>query len=532
MADEYRITDFKIGDIVEGTIVLISNDTIYINIGAKSEAELSLSQLPNASVDDAVSSMLIGKTKNGSFELSYEQAQKKINIEKYQAALGKRVPLTAMIKESVKGGILLYSGVRIFIPASHISYKIRNNIKNYINKDITFFVIDKSKEDFIGSQLQYEQHRIAAAKKDFWDNIDIERVYKPTVQKVYERRVFVKTDFIDGFITAKNFSYELIYDLRKYVKKGDELEAKIISYDREKETIEFSRKGLLPDPESDYLKKYKIGSIQKGEIMKTFNNFAIMRFDNYVQGKLELDDISWSRKIRSIKNVIKPGSFVSVKLLSYNKPRREFNVGLKQIVEDPWENIEQKYPVGSVVSGKIIKKIEAGLFINLETDLDAFISKKDMTWEGNATKLLSEIKKDKKISAVVREVNQKDKILRLGIKQLAEDPFIRRIGSISKGQKMKVKIKRRNKGGFELTIADKLEGFLPFREVAAEEREKLGEGDEIVAVIKEINLDKHKILLSAIDLTKKETEERLKSLKKNKPVKFGDLWKEILEKGE
>lgn len=530
MSDDYKIRDYHIGEIVRGKVVLITDDTIFVNIGAKSEAELPLQEYPDAKIEDVINCMIVGRTKSGSFRLSYKQALLRVKQEEYKNAVGKEIAMTGTIKEVIKGGILVDDGLKVFIPNSQLIDDIRNAPDKYLGKNISFFVIDRAREDFVGSQIRYERKKIKITRENFWENLDVDKVYTVEVKKVFPNKAFVEIDYVRGFITANNFSYEWIESLEDKLNEGDTIEVKILNYDRRAEKIEFTRKPLLEDPEPKYLKKYTIGSIHKGEVVKVFNDFAIIQFDEFARGKLEMDDISWSRKLRSMKQVLKENDLVSVKILSYNKERKLFSVGLKQIVENPWTNIEEKYPVGTIISGEVSNKIEAGIFLKVEPDLEGFISKKDLVWDENPDDYMAKLKIGQKLRAVVLAVDKGKKQFRLGIKQLSKDPFIEKIGNLSTGQIVKGVIAAQNRGGFVVKLENDIEAFLPFSEVSRKEKETLAEKTSIDSLIKEINIEKRKIVLSLRDLDKKEVEETLRNFKESKPVTLGDLWNEILKK--
>lgn len=529
MFDEIKIREFEIGELVKGAVVIVAGDTIFVNIGAKSEAQLPIAECPEAKPDDTLECIITGRDKDGTFILSYEQAQEQLKIEEYEKALESGEAKTALIAEATRGGIIVRDGVRIFIPNSQLLNKIRSNPKKYFGKRITFNVIDKNRNDFIGSQMKYENSKREKRQQDFWDKIDLDKEYTVKVKAVFPNKAFVECESVKGFITAKNYSYDWIEDLGKVLKPFSEFQAKILTYNRESERVEFTRKPLIQDPEQDYLDKYQVDKVYKGVVVRVAKDYAIIQFDDFARGKIELEDLSWSRKIRFVSQVLKEGDAADVKIIGYDKERRLFNVGLKQIIDNPWTDAKTKYAPGAIVEGKITKIIPAGFFMELEPELEGFVPKSDIAWEKDEEKVIKGIKEGDSIKALVLELDVGQRKMRLGLKQLTEDPFVKKTKGLSVGKKIKGKVTGVNSGGFIVDVKG-VEAFMPMGEVLSSDKDGIKEGTELEAVIKEINAKTRRVILSTRLLAKKETAEVLKSYKSKKEFTMGDLWTNIAKK--
>ncbi len=303
---------------------------------------------------------------------------------------------------------------------------------------------------------------------------------------------------------------------KDFVKKGDVIKLKVIKLDSEEKKINLSLKHFTPDPWTQFEDHYTIGDVVKGKVTKLTDFGGFIELEDGIEGLVHVSEFSWVKRIKHPKEILKPGDEVDVKILSYDIAKERVSLGLKQVYENPWDTLKERFPIGKRVKRNIIKLTNTGAFIELEEGIDGFIHVDDLSWTKRYKNPSAVLKEGEEIEAVVIEIDQEEKRIRLGIKQLENDPWQQLSSAFHKGSVIEGEIVSKTDFGLFVKVQGGIEGLIHRNNITLEHvdehqdvLEKYGIGDKVKAAVLEIHTDKHKLSLSIKEYQKKLQKEEL-----------------------
>jgi len=417
----------KKGDIIEGKVVQISKDGILLNVGTKSEGfmpwqEFTSEKEKKVEIEEIMQVYVLNRNDKGRLLLSKKEADFRLNWGKIEQAFKKGSPIVIKIEKVIKGGLIgSFGTINAFIPASHISLKRKDNLKNFIGKKLRVKVAElnrNSKNIVLSRKLLLIEERERKRKKVFVTLKEGE-IVSGKVSSITKFGVFVDLGGVDGLIHPEDLSWGWVNDIHDILSVDKKIKVKILKIDRDKEKISLGLKQIKPDPWTQVEKKYQINSEIEGKVTQLKDFGAFIELEEGVEGLIHISDLSWNKRVRHPREVLHEGERVKVKILNIDVQKKKISLGLKQIKPDPWQELLQKYRVGDVVSAEVRQITNFGIFINLIPGIDGLIhiSELDKEYISHPQKVATV---GNKIEAEIVEINEEKKRVRLSIRQLKE----------------------------------------------------------------------------------------------------------------
>ncbi|WKC90533.1 30S ribosomal protein S1 [Borreliella carolinensis] len=511
----------ELGSRVSGTVVNIMKDYVLVDIGYKSEGFIKIEEFENIpKIGDKLEAIVVRMGGELGLILSVEKLDS-LNFQDkvYEYIQNKKVIKGKVLVELPNGyKIQINENVSGFMPF-YLSSKSKDE-KLKRGSVVEFYILEASEVDglrLILDRRTLEKERDLAKRIELVSSYNEEDIVDGVVERITEYGAIVKIkNFVTGILHKRNIAFNQVENIEDFVRVGDKLKLKIIKINPQTGKMELSLKALKANPWDSVDVKYKIDSIVKGKVVKILPFGAVIELDSELSGFLHISNFSWIRVIKSPQELIKLGQIVEVKVLEIDKENQKISLGIKQINENPWERLTEKYPIGRVVQGVVTNITKAGAFVNIEEGIDAYVSKFDISW-------LEEIDPEEYfkigdlVNGKVLEVDRRKRNVRLGIKQLEESPWEDFSKSYKKGDAIEVEIVEKKSKGFQVRVYNKIMGFISkiqlgdTKESSLETFEKLNVGDKLKVVITSIDSKDKSVLLSYREYENQRSREEISS---------------------
>ena len=502
-----NLQDIANNKIIKGRISGHVGDDFVVELGLKSEGILEKGEFDepeNVKIGDEVQ-VLIEEVddENDTVRISKRKADRIINWEAIMKSKKEGDPVSGKVTKKIKGGLLVDIGVPVFLPASQIDIRRPGEISDWIGRSIDAVIlkIDEERRNIVISRRKLiEQHREEMKKKTF-ESLTIGQLIKGVVKNIADFGAFIDLGGVDGLLHITDMSWGRINHPSEMLKIDQEIEVKVLQIDKDKEKIALGLKQKDASPWENIEIKYPVGAVHDAEVVNIMSYGAFCKLEDGVEGLVHISEMSWTKRINHPSELIAVEQKVKVKVLEINKDKQEISLGMKQVEENPWEKVAEKYPPGSVVEGKVRNIANYGAFVEIEEGIDGLLHVSDLSWTkkvGHPSELL---KKGDTVRAVVLSVDQEKQRIALGLKQMQEDPWVTvipanyRPGMVVKGHVTKIA----NFGVF-VELEPGLEGLLHISEISDQKIEKPEEalkvGQELDVKILRVDGDERKIGLS------------------------------------
>ncbi|HUS57902.1 MAG TPA: 30S ribosomal protein S1 [Planctomycetota bacterium] len=486
------IKDFEAGSILDGIILDRRGDQVIVDIGYKSEGIINVDEFdlvdesrPGNKIEVLLESV---EDDSGMIVLSKRKADRIRGWERVISHNAEGDIVKGRVTHKIKGGLLVDIGVPVFLPASQVSIRRTGDIGEYLGKDIECKIIkiDKEHRNIVVSRRRLIEERREEQKKALLGELKVGEIRKGTVKSITDFGAFVDLGGIDGLLHITDMSWGRISHPSEMVAIDDVIEVKILSFDAEKEKISLGLKQRTESPWSRVEEKYPIGNVVKGQVVNIMSYGAFIKLEEGVEGLVHISEMSWTRRLNHPSEMVAIGDTVEVAVLGINKEKQEISLGMKQVEVNPWTLLEQKYPPGTIIKGKVRNMTNYGAFIEIEEGIDGLLHISDMSWTKKIKHPSEMVKKGEKIEAVVLSVDQDKKRVALGLKQLHPDPWEHEIPMRYKvGDVVKGKATKFTNFGVFIELEEGLEGLLHISELADR---KLESPEEIVKSGEELDL--------------------------------------------
>jgi small subunit ribosomal protein S1 len=502
-----EVQDFSPGSILKGRITAMAGDDFVIELGLKSEGILERGEFDDPSavkMGDVVQVLLEDmEGDTGLVKISKRKADRIINWEAIMKSKKEGDPVKGKVTKKIKGGLLVDIGVPVFLPASQVDIRRPGEISDWIGRDIDAVIlkIDEERRNIVISRRKLIEQQREELKKKTLDSLTVGANIKGTVKNIADFGAFIDLGGIDGLLHITDMSWGRINHPSDMLKIDQEIEVRVLQIDREKEKIALGLKQKDASPWENIETKYPVGSSHEAEVVNIMSYGAFCKLEEGVEGLVHISEMSWTKRINHPSELVTANQKVQVKVLEINKDKQEISLGMKQVEENPWERVAEKYPPGSVVEGKVRNIANYGAFVEIEEGIDGLLHVSDLSWTkkiGHPSELL---KKSDTVRAVVLSVDQEKQRIALGLKQMQEDPWVTvipanyRPGMVVKGHVTKIA----NFGVF-VELEPGLEGLLHISEISDQKIEKPEEalkiGQELDVKILRVDSDERKIGLS------------------------------------
>jgi small subunit ribosomal protein S1 len=500
--------------ITEGKIVRIENEFVIVDIGYKSEGIVPLEEWEEEDDPPVPGTMIKVLIEEIEDEVTGEEVRGMINLSKRKAAkieawdnMMKSVKegdvVNGMVLRKIKGGLLVDIGVPVFLPASQVDVRRPNDIGEYINKSILCKVlkIDEARRNIVVSRRAMIESERAEKKTALLYQLNEGEIRKGTIKNIADFGAFIDLGGIDGLLHITDMSWGRINNPNEMVKIDQELEVVILSIDREKEKISLGLKQKTVSPWANVEDKYPVGSKVKGTVVNVMSYGAFIKLEEGIEGLVHISEMSWTKRINHPSEMLSVGDEVEVAVLLINKDRQEISLGIKQTQDNPWELVDEKYPIGKEVVGTVRNLTNYGAFIEIEEGIDGLLHVSDMSWVRKISHPNEVVTKGQQITCRILSVDKKNRRIALGLKQLTEDPWEKRIPEkYQPNQLVKGTVTKITNFGVFISLEDDLEGLLHISELANHKVENPEDivkvGEEIEVKILRVDPEERKIGLS------------------------------------
>ncbi len=537
---EKSFTELKNGDIINGKVANIQGNQIFIDVGYKSEGKVDADEFNSpVKVGDEVRVMVITREDaHGNVILSKEKADEVDTKKLIAKNFDEKMPIKGKILKEIKGGYVVGMSGRVeaFLPGSQLDVRRVSNPKEYINKTFDFKIAkyDAEKNNIVLSRREFLEEKIAIEKDKFFNSNKEGDIISGKVKNVLDYGAFVDLGAIDGFIPIKEVSWSHLRNCRDYISEGIELEVKILKIDIDQQKVTLGIKQLSEDPWEVFSREYKNNDVISGEVVKLADYGAFVRVKDGIEGLLHVNELSWTKKISHPKQILKVGEHIQASILDMDKENRKLSLGLKQILDNPWDFVYEKYPEGKKIEGVIRAVTDFGVFIEIDDELTGLLRVKDIDW---TKKPITNLKKDKrfkkgqKIDVIILKTDKEKQIISLGLKQLLDNPWEIFKANHPKGSIIKGKINKIVEIGIFIEIENNIDGFLHVSEML-KKRDEAVENIYNIGDVVDCSVIKVDIKKQQISLSKKEYERRIeqmaiekysKSSSDSSKVTLGDL---------
>ncbi|MDX9963439.1 30S ribosomal protein S1, partial [Desulfobacter postgatei] len=534
------LSKFEEGQVVTGTVISVGRETVLVDVGYKSEGQISIhefiSEDGNVSVNvgDEFEVMIeVWDEEEETVLLSRDKAKKVKVWDAIKDIYDEDGTIEGVITSRVKGGFSVDIGLLAFLPGSQADLRPIRNMDEMVGQTYTFKILkyNKKRNNIVLSRrvlLENEREKMRSATLSAIEN---DKVMEGIVKNITEYGVFVDLGGVDGLLHITDISWGRVKHPSELFSVGDHIKVKILSFDFEKERVSLGMKQLTPDPWTTAADKYPIGSKIKGRVVSLTDYGAFIELEEGVEGLIHVSEMSWTRKIRHPSQMVAVGEQVEAVVLDLKPENRRISLGIKQTVENPWEVISQKYPVGTIIEGKIKNITEFGLFIGIDDDIDGLVHISDISWT-KRIKHPSEIyKKNDTIQAVVLDIDKANERFSLGIKQTQIDPWETVAERYDVGKEISGVITNLTDFGVFVELEEGIEGLVHVSEISKENikspKDHYQIGETITAKVMNINSDERRIGLSIKRLNEDDDDNRYleEIAKSSKPAAsaFGEM---------
>jgi small subunit ribosomal protein S1 len=468
-------------EVIEVKVVAYTEHGVVVDIGGKTEglipaAEFAETEIPRPEPNATIEVQRTGETKDGFAIVSYQKVYRRRTWEKIDAQYKAKETITAKVVDRIKGGLVVdVGGVRAFLPGSQYDLRPTQNLDGLIGTDVQVRItkLNRRRGNIVVSRRALLEEELHAKRAELMENLKEGQIVHGTVKNVTDYGAFVDLGGIDGLLHLTDLSWGRVRHPNDVVKPEQELDLIILKFDKEKQRVSLGLKQMTKDPWVDAAERYPAGGKYKGKVVGVVDYGAFVELEQGIEGLVHVTEMSWQKKATHPSKVVKAGEEVDVVVLDIKPSDRRVSLGMKQAQPDPWLQVADKYPVGTVVTGKVRNIAEFGAFIEIEEGFDGLVHVGDVSWTGRVKNPHEVFKKGEPITAKVLRIDPENRRVSLGIKQVNDiwgDWFkTHKVGDVVKG-----KVSRIATFGAFVELGDNIEGLCHNTEI--EERKRRDEG--------------------------------------------------------
>ncbi|HEX4032576.1 MAG TPA: 30S ribosomal protein S1 [Terracidiphilus sp.] len=491
--------------VVSGTVLKQTEKHLVVDVGLKSEGLVPLEQVVDHTgavkfqPGDVIDVVIEREEPEGGYLVSYERAQRLRVWDSIEKAANDKTPVIGTVVSRVKGGLTVDIGLKAFLPGSQLEIRPVRNLDGYLGQQIEVRVIklNKKRGNVVVSRKEILEEELTSKRSTTMEHLGEDSVLTGTVKNLTDYGAFVDLGGIDGLLHITDMSWGRLTHPRDLVNVGDEIQVKVLKFDKDKQRVSLGFKQLTPDPWLDATERYPVGARVHGRVLSVTDYGAFVELEQGIEGLVHLSEMTWSKRLKHPSKLVKPGDEVDTVVLSVNPADRRISLGMKQLLENPWENLSERYPSGTLVEGRVRNLTDFGAFVEIEDGIDGLVHVSNLSWTKRVKHPSEVVKKGEKVKAVVLGVEPQNRRLSLGIKQLQPDVWesffaTHRVGDVVHG-----KVLRTAQFGAFVEIAEGVEGLCHISEAGDEgDHSKLEQGQEHEFKIIKINVEEKKVGLS------------------------------------
>ena len=512
--DQYlgSISEISENQVLTGRVIGMNEKDILIDIGFKSEGLIDRSEfLQNAlpQIGDKIEVYLeYLEDRNGNLVLSKEKADFMRRWRDIREFYEKEIIFTCKILRRIKGGMIVnIDGLQGFLPGSQIDVRPIKDFDQYLDQDLEVRVVklNEARKNIVVSHKVIIEDSLKEKREELLADIEIGQIMDGRVKNITDFGVFIDLGGIDGLLHITDLSWGRVNHPSEVVELDETLSVKIIDYDQEKQRVSLGLKQLMPHPWENVEENYPIGSNVNGKIVSLTNYGAFVELEAGVEGLIHVSEMSWTRHIKNASEIYSIGDEIKAGVLSIDTDDRKISLGVKQLEPDPWDEIEEKFMVGSLQKGKVINITQFGVFVELEEGIEGLIHVSDLSWTKVVHHPRETVKKDNNVEVRILEISREKRRIALGLKQVTDDPWPELMKKFETGKEITGEIIRILEKGIILQLEDDVEGIVPFGGKSKKSRKevltKLSAGDSLTGHVMEVKPDDKKVVVFIEELS-------------------------------
>ncbi|NLW82568.1 MAG: 30S ribosomal protein S1 [Desulfovibrionales bacterium] len=501
--------DIEEGVIVSGEVVKIDDTYILVDVNFKSEGQIPIDEFMEnghvtVKVGDTVDVYVVRKNeREGSIVLSRDKAKRMQVLDELEKLLETGDVVIGRIVRRIKGGYVVeIKGIEAFLPGSHVDLRPVPDMDALVNQDFEFRVlkINRRRSNVIVSRRVLLEEDRDRKRGELLTTLEEGQTVTGVVKNITEYGVFIDLGGLDGLLHITDMSWKRIKHPKEMVQLGDELQLKVLSFDKNEKKVSLGLKQLVPDPWANISEKYPEGHKLSGKVTNLVDYGAFVELEPGVEGLVHISEMSWTRKLRHPSQMVRPGDEVDVIILGVDVDRKRISLGMKQVAPNPWDLVAEKYPEGTILEANVKNITEFGLFIGIEDGIDGLIHVSDLSW----TKKIRHPNELYKVGDVVRAkvltVDKENEKFTLGIKQLTDDPWLDVPNRYPVGTQLTGTITNITDFGLFVEVEEGIEGLVHVSEMSKKKiktpKEAFNEGDAIEAKVIHVSADERRLGLS------------------------------------
>jgi small subunit ribosomal protein S1 len=493
-------------NIVTGTVVKLTDKEVVVDVGLKSEGRIPLEQVVDhngvskLNPGDTVEVVIEREEAEGGFLLSYEKAQRHRVWDVIEKAANDKTPVMGTVLGRVKGGVTVDVGIKAFLPGSQLEIRPVRNLDAYIGTQIEVRIIklNKKRGNVVVSRKELLEEEQNSKRGETLEHLEEGSILTGVVKNLTDYGAFVDLGGIDGLLHITDMSWGRLTHPRDLVNVADEIQVKVLKFDKDKQRVSLGFKQLTPDPWLDAVERYPVGARVRGRVLSVTDYGAFVELEQGIEGLVHVSEMTWSKRMKHPSKMMKPGDEAETIVLSVNPNDRRISLGMKQLLENPWENLSERYPTGAIVEGRVRNLTDFGAFIEIEDGIDGLVHVSNLSWTKRVKHPSEVLKKGEKLRAVVLGVEPENRRLSLGIKQLEPDVWETFFAQHRPGDVVHGKVLRTAQFGAFVEIAEGVEGLCHISEAtdATGGQAPLEAGQEHEFKIIKMNAEEKKVGLS------------------------------------
>ena len=512
------------GDVLVGTVLLITRDNVIIDINYKCEGQVPLVEFLDhdgrvgVKEGDEVDVYFEGtETENGTVMLSHAKAEKFKVWRELERAFQSETPVEGVILGKVKGGLQVDIGVPAFLPGSHVDLRPARNLERYVGQRGRFQILkfNRARGNVVVSRRSVIERERASLKEQTLKVLEEGVILEGTVKNITDYGAFVDLGGIDGLLHITDMAWGRLQHPSEAVKVGDKVKVVVLKYDPQRERVSLGMKQIMPDPWTRAAESYPVGARFNGKVVSVTDYGAFVELEKGVEGLIHVSEMTWSKRAVHPSKVVNVGDAVEVQVLGVDEANRRISLGLKQTEPNPWEALAQRHPIGTRVNGKVKSITDFGVFIEIEPGIDGLVHISDLSWTKKVRHPSEIYKKGDDVEAVVLGIEVEHERVSLGIKQLAGDPWDSVAQRYPLNTRVNGKVSSVADFGVFVELEEGIEGLIHISQLSNERVDKPSAlfkvGDRLEALVVQVDTRERRIGLSIKALKAHEEREEMQA---------------------
>ena len=504
---EESLKDIDEGEIVRGTVLRVDEKEVLVDVGFKSEGVIPIEEFPDRNSIKAgdIVEVYLEKMENqdGLVVLSKQRADFVRVWDRVKDAADRGEVVEGRIIRKIKGGVVVdLFGVEAFLPGSQIALRQVQNVDALLGQTVSVKIIklNKRRRNIVVSRRAVLEEERDRMKATILKDLAKDQIREGQVKNITDFGAFVDLGGIDGLLHITDMSWGRVQHPSELVKIGDKVRVKVLNFDPEKERISLGLKQLEAYPWEGVEEKYKVGDRIKGKVVSITDYGAFVELEKGIEGLIHVSEMSWTRHVRHPSKVVNIGDVIEAVVLKVDKANEKISLGLKQVEPDPWLTLDQKYPPGMRVKGKVRNLTNFGAFVELEEGIDGLVHVSDMSWTKRVAHPSEVLKKGDAVEVVVLSIDKEHRRISLGLKQVSDDPWPLLAERFPSGMELGGSVNRLFDRGAIVDLGDGIEGFIPLSQLGLDDLKRPNDafeiGETLTMKVTRVDVPNHRLILS------------------------------------